>query len=65
MNIWLLLGFVLYAIFLSAFVVYSIVGLYHLNNYGYVGDACAKVKVGYIVISSLIIIATIVTFIVT
>ncbi len=65
MNLWLLLGFILYAIFLSAFIVYSIVGLYHLNNYGYVGDACAKVRASYIIIASLIIIATVVTFIIT
>lgn len=65
MNVWLVLAYILYVIFLSAFVVYSLVGIYHLKNYGYVGDACVKVSVAYSAISSAIILATVVLLIIT
>jgi len=58
------LPFFLYAIILVVFVVYSIWGLFHLKNYGYVGDACQKVIIIYTILSALVIFLTITALII-
>jgi hypothetical protein len=52
--IFIFVTYIVYAIFLVSFIVYSKMGLNHLKNYGYVGDSCQKVRNIYIIVASMI-----------
>lgn len=49
-----------YIIFLLVFAVYSGVGIYHLLRFGYVGDLTKPIALVYLLLSGLVIVATIV-----
>jgi len=46
---------IIYFIYLFGFIIFSILGLYHLWKYGFHGDMCKIVMITYIIISGLII----------
>ncbi len=50
----------IYIVYLIGFALFSIAGLYHLWRFGYVGDLTKPVMVVYVIIASLIIVASIV-----
>jgi len=52
-----------YLIFLIAFSIYSYFALYHLQEYGNIGDASKIVLVSYIFLSAAVVIITFVIFI--
>lgn len=60
----MILPIILYIIYLIGFGVYTAIFFYHLNEFGYVGDACRPMMVAYSIISILLIISTIVSLIV-
>jgi len=62
-NINLIIPILGWLIFTVAFCIYSFIGLGDLKNYGYVGDACQKVRLIYIIISIMVILITIFIFI--
>lgn len=41
-----------YGLFLLAFLAYSLAALYHLKEFGFVGDACRLTLIIYIVLAS-------------
>lgn len=45
-----------YVIFLVVFIIYSIAALYHLESFGFVGDACRPVMITYIILAIFVII---------
>lgn len=49
-----------YFLFLVGFIVYSVLGVYHLWRFGYIGDLTKPVITAYIVISSIVILFSIV-----
>jgi hypothetical protein len=49
-----------YIVYLIGFVVYSILGVYHLWRFGYIGDLTKPVITAYIVVSSIVILFSIV-----
>lgn len=49
---------VVYFIFLVIYVIGSAILFYHLNEFGYVGDACRPMTVAYTVASLVIVILT-------
>ena len=53
-----------YLLFLIVFGIFSYLALYHLYEYGYIGDATKKVMFIYIFVSLAIILTTIVLVIV-
>ena len=58
-------GFIVgYIVFIIGFSAFSIVGIYHLNRYGYAGDMSRPVVIGYSILALLIIGSTL-GFIVT
>jgi|GEM_PF-761795 len=62
MNIIILLV-VIYALFVITFLIYSLVGNYHLRRFGYAGDLTKPVILIYTVISTVVIIVTVLTII--
>jgi len=46
---------IIYLLFLVGFIVFSILGLYHLWRYGFQGDMCKIVMITYSIVSGLII----------
>ena len=50
---------IIFIIALVIYSVYSAIFFYHLNEFGYVGDACRPMKGVYTVISLIIIVTTI------
>jgi len=48
-----------YILFLLVFGIFSAIALYHLWEFGYIGDATKKVMYIYVLISTIIIILTI------
>lgn len=55
---------VMYLVFVIAFIIYSKMGIKHLEKYGYVGDDCEKVIKIYKIVASVIIISTIIYLII-
>ncbi|OGD63694.1 hypothetical protein A2215_00015 [Candidatus Berkelbacteria bacterium RIFOXYA2_FULL_43_10] len=51
---------IIYFIFLIFFAVYSIVGIYHLWRFGYVGDLTKPFIFAYILISVIIVVITLI-----
>lgn len=51
---------VCYFIFLTGFVIYSILGLYHLWRFGYVGDLTKPAVVIYVVLTATTIVITLI-----
>jgi len=45
------IGLIIYAVFLFAYAIFSAFAVYHLFQFGYVGDLCRPIAVLYIVIS--------------
>ncbi|EKD56437.1 MAG: hypothetical protein ACD_58C00191G0004 [uncultured bacterium] len=60
----MIIPIIIYFIFLIVFVIFSAIIYYHLNEFGYVGDACRPMMVAYSVTSLTIILLTIISFIV-
>jgi hypothetical protein len=52
-----------YALFLIAFLIFSLIGSYHLRRFGYAGDLTKPVILFYTVISTAVIIVTILAII--
>ena len=48
-----------YAIFLIVFLIYSLIGSYHLRRFGYAGDLTKPVILFYTIISTAVIIVTV------
>jgi hypothetical protein len=46
---------IIYFIFLIGFIIFSILGLYHLWKFGFQGDMCKIVMITYSIVSGLII----------
>ena len=46
---------IIYFIFLTGFIIFSILGLYHLWKFGFRGDMCKIVMITYSIVSGLII----------
>ena len=46
---------VIYFIYLVGFIIFSILGLYHLWKFGFRGDMCKIAMITYIIVSGLII----------
>ncbi|PIS07675.1 hypothetical protein COT78_02235 [Candidatus Berkelbacteria bacterium CG10_big_fil_rev_8_21_14_0_10_43_13] len=52
-----------YALFVIAFLIFSLIGNYHLRRFGYAGDLTKPVILFYTVVSTAVIIATILAII--
>lgn len=59
----LLTIYILYLIYLIGFFIFSAFGLYHLEEYGYVGDFCRPMTYIYVGITALIMLLTLVVLI--
>ncbi len=46
----------IYFIFLVAYFIYSVIGIYHLWRFGYVGDLTKPVIIFYIAVSAMVIV---------
>jgi len=46
---------IIYLLFVLGFIVFSILGLYHLWKFGFRGDMCKIVMVTYVIVSGIII----------
>jgi len=55
-----LVGLIIYFIFLFAFAIFSAFAVYHLFQFGYVGDLCRPVAIGYLVAAGAIILFTLI-----
>ena len=56
----ILIALLVYSLFLLAFAIYSAFAIYHLWQFGYVGDLCKPVAIGYLVAAGAIIFFTLV-----
>jgi len=56
----ILVGLIIYFIFLFAFAIFSAFAVYHLFQFCYVGDLCRPVAVGYLVAAGAIILFTLI-----
>jgi len=56
----MLILLVVYFLLLTAFIVFSVAALYHLNRFGYVGDLTRSVMAIYIVLSVIVIMITLI-----
>jgi len=52
--------YLIYLIFLIGFIVFSGVALYHLSEYGYVGDFSRTMMVAYLAIAATIMLMTLI-----
>ncbi len=57
-NAPLLFIYLLYLLFLIGFFVFSAFGLYHLEEYGYVGDYSRTMSIIYVAVAGSIMLAT-------
>lgn len=55
-----LIALVIYFLFLFAFIIYSTFAIYHLWQFGYVGDLCKPVAIGYLIISATVVCFTLI-----
>jgi len=55
-----LISLIIYFLFLLAFAIYSAFAIYHLWQFGYVGDLCKPVAIGYLIASGVIIFFTLI-----
>ena len=64
MPIILVTIYLVYLLFLVGFIVFSGVALFHLSEYGYVGDFCRSMIVIYLASAATIMLATLIAMIV-
>jgi hypothetical protein len=55
-----LIGLIIYFIFLFAFAIFSAFAVYHLFQFGYAGDLCRPVAIGYLVTAGVVILFTLI-----
>lgn len=53
-----LVGLLIYLVFLIGFAIFSAFGVYHLWQFGYVGDFTRPIAIGYIVAAAAVIFLT-------
>jgi hypothetical protein len=55
--------FIVYAIVIITFLLYSYIAINHLKTYGYVGEKCQTMINAYVIVSAIIFVCSILAFI--
>lgn len=55
-----LIALLIYFLLLIAFAIFSTFAIYHLWQFGYVGDLCKPVAIGYLIISAMVVCFTLI-----